>query len=172
LRSFAIAAASACTQQSACATVPSHDECQNGAADSATSNIALGNGYNPPNSTCTLEQSDAYRAVIDRIHAHFSRHTSIINPLLQSVTSLNALSSSAPLPLLHTLTRAAQALRDSIALHHSLLLALASRPMPTSTLSPSPASDPVLQALAGQGAMAELLAAKIAAGDLEASAAA
>jgi hypothetical protein len=100
---------------------------------------------------------------------HFSRHTAIINPLLLSVTHLNALSPSAPLPLLHALTQAAQALRHSIAMHDSLLLALAARPGPVSKLSPSPATDPVLQSFAGQGALAELLAAQKAASDFAAS---
>ena len=170
LRSFATAAASACMQQSSCATAPSHGECQLSAADSIASHFALGNDYLAPDSTCTREQMDVYRAVIDRTQAHFSRHTAIINPLLLSLTHLNALSPSAPLPLLHTLTQAAQALRHSITLHHSLLLALAARLSPVSTLSPSPARDPVLQALAGQGALAELLAAQKAARDVAASA--
>ena len=157
-------------QQSACATASSRDECQLSPADSSTSHFALGSDYHPSDSTCTREQSDAYRAVINSMHAHFSRHTTIINPLLLSIKHLNALSPSAPLPLLHTLTQAAQALRHSIAMHDSLLLALAARPGPVSTLSPSPARDPVLQSLAGQGAVAELLAAQKAASDLAASA--
>ena len=159
-------------QQSACATASSRDECQLGPADSSASHFALGSEYHPLDSTCTREQSDAYRAVIDNMHEHFSRHTAIINPLLLSVTQLNALSPSAPLPLLHTvntLTQAAQALRHSIVMHHSLLLALAARSGPVSMLSPSPATDPVLQSLAGQGALAELLAAQKAANDLAAS---
>ena len=156
-------------QQSACATASSRDECQLSPADSSASHFALGSDYHPPDSTCTGEQSDAYRAVIDNMREHFSRHTAIINPLLLSVTQLNALSPSAPLPLLHALTQAAQALRHSIAMHYSLLLALAARPGPVSTLSPSPATDPVLQSLAGQGALAELLAAQKAASDLAAS---
>ena len=65
---------------------------------------------------------------------------------------------------------AAQALRLSFAQHQSILLALAARPSPVSTLSPSPASDPLLQALAGQGALAELFAAQKAALVLGASA--
>jgi hypothetical protein len=170
LRSFAAAAASACLQESACTNASSHGECQLSTADSTVSRFALENDNYAPDSTCTREQSDAYRAVIDSMHAHFSRHTTIIDPLLLSVTHLNALSPSAPLPLLHTLTQAAQALRYSIALHHSLLLALAARLSPVSTLLPSPARDPVLQALAGQGALAELLAAQKAARDLAASA--
>jgi hypothetical protein len=104
-----------------------------------------------------------YRAVIDRTQVHFSQHTTIIDPLLLSLTHLNALSPSAPLPLLHALTQAAQALRHSITLHHSLLLALAARLSPVPTLLLSPARDPVLQALAGHGALAELLAAQKAA---------
>ena len=157
-------------QQSACATASSSDECQLNPADFSASHFSLGSDYHPSDSTCTKEQSDAYRAVINSMHAHFSRHTTIINPLLLSIKNLNALSPSAPLPLLHTLTQAAQALRHSIAMHDSLLLALAARPGPVSTLSPSPARDPVLQSLAGQGAVAELLAAQKAASDLAASA--
>jgi hypothetical protein len=156
-------------QQSACATASSRDECQLNPADSSASHFALGSDYHPPDSTCTREQSDAYRAAIDSMHEHFSRHTAIINPLLLSVAHLNALSPSAPLPLLHALTQAAQALRHSIAVQNSLLLALAARPGPVSALSPSPATDPVLQALAGQGALAELRAAQKAASDLAAS---
>jgi hypothetical protein len=144
----------------------SHDQC---VSDSTASHFVLGNAYHPPDSTCTSEQIDAYRAAIDRTHAHFSQHTAIIEPLLLSVTQLNTLSPSAPLLLLHTLTQAVQALRHSISSHHALLLALAARPNPISTLSPSPASDPVLQALATQGAMAELFVAQQAARDLAAS---
>jgi hypothetical protein len=103
------------------------------------------------------------------MHQHFSRHTAIISPLLLSLAHLNALSPSAPLPLLHTLTQAVQALRHSTAVQHSLLLALAARPGPVSSLSPSPATDPVLQSLSGQGALDELLAAQNAARDLAAS---
>jgi hypothetical protein len=131
----------------------------------------LGNDYYPPNSTCTREQDDAYRAIINNMHAHFSRHSAIIDPLLLSITHLSSLTPSAPLPLLHLLVQAAQAFRFSIAQHHSILLALAARPTAVSTLSPSPASDPLLQALAGQGALAELLAAQNAALVLAASAA-
>jgi hypothetical protein len=126
--------------------------------------------YHPPDSICTTEQSDTYHDVIESMRADFSRHTTIINPLLLSVTHLSALSPSAALPLLHLITQATQALRESIAMHHFLLLALAARPGPVSTLSPSPARDPVLQALAGQGALAELLAAEKAASDLAKSA--
>jgi hypothetical protein len=100
---------------------------------------------------------------MDSMHAHFSRHSAIIEPLLLSVTHLNSLTPSAPLPLLPLLIQAAQALRLSFAQHQSILLALAARPSPVSTLSPSPASDPLLQALAGQGALAELFAAQKAA---------
>ena len=158
-------------QQSAGDTASSRDDCQLSPADSSASHFALGSYYHPPNSTCTKEQSDTYRDVIDSMHAHFSRHSAIIDPLLMSVTHLSALSpSAATLPLLRTITQATQALRYSIATHHSLLLALAARPGPVSTLSPSPARDPVLQSLAGQGALAELLAAEKAASDLAESA--
>jgi hypothetical protein len=157
-------------QQSSCVTAPSHGECQISAADNSSSHFAPANDYLAPDSNCTQEQMEVYRAVIDKTQAHFSRHTAIIDPLLLSVAHLNALSPSAPLPLLHALTQAAQALRHSIALHHSLLLALAARLSPVPTLLPSPARDPVLQALAGQGALAELLAAHKAALDVAASA--
>jgi len=65
-------------QQSACATASSRDECQLNPADFSASHFALGSDYHPSDSTCTKEQSDAYRAVINSMHAHFSRHTTII----------------------------------------------------------------------------------------------
>jgi hypothetical protein len=168
LRSFALAAATACMQQSVCAAAPSHDECQR-SADQTFSASENALGTRAPDSTCTQEQSDAYHTIIDSMNAHFSRHTAIMNPLVQSVRYLNSLSPSAPLPLLHTLIRAAQALRHSIALHHSLLLALSARPISVFMHSSLLAKDPVLQSLASQGALAELLAAQRAAHDLAAS---
>ncbi len=87
-----------------------------------------------------------------------------------SLKSLSTPASPAPHHLVHAFTQATQAFSHSLAQYHSLLLALASRSGPVSSLSPSPASDPVLQALRGQGALAELFAAQQAATDAAAAA--
>jgi hypothetical protein len=106
------------------------------------------------------------------MHVHFSRHSSILDPLRLSLKHLNAFSSplllQSSLPLVHALTQATQAFSHSIAAYHSLLLALAARSGPVSSLSPSPASDPVLLALGAQGGLAELYAAQKVAADIAA----
>ena len=94
------------------------------------------------------------------MRTRFSRHSDILDPLPQSLKLLNSLSPPAPTYLLHALCQAGQALHQSISLHHSLLLALAAREGPVTSLSPSPVDDLVLLALRGSGAMAELFAAR------------
>jgi hypothetical protein len=103
------------------------------------------------------------------MRTRFSHHSDILDPLLQSLKLISSLSPPAPPHLLHALCQASQALRQSISLHHSLLLALAAREGPVSSLSPSPVDDPVLLALRGSGAMAELFAARDAATEVAAA---
>ncbi len=111
----------------------------------------------------------SYRSIVDSMRTRFSRHSDILDPLLQSLKLLSLLSPPAPPHLLHALCQASQALRQSISLHHSLLLALAAREGPVTSLSPSPVDDPVLLALRGSGAMAELFAARVAAAEVAAA---
>jgi hypothetical protein len=167
LRSLALATAQACTQQSACALASTRGECE---FHSTASLLVLSIDELAPDSTCTGDEARAYNLLVSSMRSHFSRHSTILEPLRVSLKRLNALSSPAPLHLLHSVTRAAQAFSNSIAFYHSLLIALAARSGPVSSLSKSPASDPVLQALGGQGALTELFAAQKVASDVDAAA--
>ncbi len=152
LRSLALAAAQACMQQSAYALASSNGECE---LSSTAAHLA---SENEPDFTCTHDQAKVHSSLVDSMHVHFSRHAAILDPLSLSLKRLNALPSPALLqsllPLVHALTQAAQAFSHSIVVYHSLLLALAARSGPVSSLSPSPANDPVLLALGGQGPLA------------------
>jgi hypothetical protein len=145
----------------------------NGECDlsSAAAHLVPANGYNSPDFICTNEQAAAYGSLVDSLHFHFSRHAAVLDPLRMSLKSLSALAAPAPQHFAHAFTQATQAFGHSIVLYHSLLLALASRSGPVSSLSPRPAGDPVLQALRGQGALVELVAAQKAANDVVAAAA-
>jgi hypothetical protein len=168
VRSRAAAAAQACTQQCACDMALSNGEC---GLSSAAARLVPENGHDSPDFTCTYEQAAAYGSLVDSLHFHFSRHAAVLDPLRMSLKSLSAPAAPAPRHLVHASTQATQAFSHSIALYHSLPLALASRRTgPVSTLSPWPASDPVLQALSGQGALVELVAAQKAATDVAAAA--
>jgi len=71
---------------------------------------------------------------------------------------------------MQALTLAAQSLRDTIALYHTYLLSLLTRPNPPP--SSSPEYDPVLQALGDREGLVPLLAAQRAADDAATAAAA
>ncbi len=163
-RSSAAAAANACTQQSACLQAPSSQgEC----LYSSAAHLILGNDSRPTNSSCSQEQTDAYRSIVDTMHNRFSTHSAILQPLLLSLKNLNQLSSP-PLALVHSLTQASQALGQSFSMYSSLLLALAARAGPVSMFSSSPVDDPLLRALQGNGALAELQAAQKTVADIAA----
>jgi hypothetical protein len=94
-RSSAAAAANACTQQSACLQAPSSQgEC----LYSSAAHLILGNDSRPTNSSCSQEQTDAYRSIVDTMHNRFSTHSAILQPLLLSLKNLNQLSSPPPSP--------------------------------------------------------------------------
>ena len=120
----------------------------------------MGNDSRPTNSPCSQEQTHAYRSIVDTMHNRFSTHSAILQPLLLSLKNLNQLSPPPPPALVHSLTQASQALGQSISMYNSLLLALAARAGPVSMFSSSPLDDPLLHALQGNGALAELQAAQ------------
>jgi hypothetical protein len=110
---------------------------------------------------------DTYRRLVQGMHTRMSAHSSIINPLLLSLTQLNALPNPASIPLTHALTLASQSLSRTIAQQHSLIAALLSRSVPS-----LPQDDPLLRAVSEGGAMAELVMAQDAASAAAAAAAA
>jgi hypothetical protein len=120
----------------------------------------MGNDSRTTNSPCSQEQTHAYRSIVDTMHNRFSTHSAILQPLLLSLKNLNQLSPPSPPALVHSLTQASQALGQSISMYNSLLLALAARAGPVSMFSSSPVDDPLLHALQGNGALAELQAAQ------------
>ena len=152
VRSAAAAAAGVCMQQSSCALASSHGTCQSDPTP------------------CTSEQMDTYRRLVQGMHTRMTAHSSILNPLLLSLTQLNALPNPASVPLMsltHALALASQSLSSTIAQQHSLIAALMSRSVPS-----LPQDDPLLRAVREGGAMVELVMAQDAASDAAAAAAA
>jgi hypothetical protein len=103
------------------------------------------------------------------MHARLSKHSSIVDPLEQSLKDFAASSTPALQHAAHSMVLATQALRHSIVQHHSCILALLSRPPPLAA-SFAPQHDPVLQALGSGIALEELFAAQRAVDDAAATA--
>jgi hypothetical protein len=105
------------------------------------------------------------------MHVQLSKHSSIVDPLQQSLKHLTASSAPALQHAAHTIVLATQALQNSIVQHHACILALLSRPPPVAA-SFWPQHDSVLQALGSGIALEELFAAQRAVDDAAATAAA
>jgi hypothetical protein len=80
---------------------------------------------------CTQQQLESYHVLLNNMHARLSKHSSIVDPLEQSLKDLSASSAPALQHAAHSMVLATQALRHSIVQHHSCILALLSRPPPS-----------------------------------------